>query len=128
MKAQLSIEFIIFVSIMLIILTVFLFSGTSIRFRLFGIKSNVEAKEFSDNVAFEINTAVRAGNGYERRFYVEDSLFGTSDFSISVEGYSVFIDWGKNSVSSSIITDGIVGSISKGWNTINNTNGVVYVK
>ena len=128
MKAQLSIEFIILISILLIIFTVFLFSGTSTRSRLIGIKSRLEAKELSDSIAFEINTAVRAGNGYERRFYVKDSLFGVSDFSISVEGYYVFVDWDKSSVSSSVITDGIVGSMSKGWNMINNTNGVIHVK
>ena len=126
MKGQISIEFMIFLSILLIIFIVFVSSGTSIRYKLIEIKSNVEAKELSDEIAFEINTAVRIGDGYERGFYVEDSLFW-GDFNISVGNYFVFIDWSEKSVGSSIITKDIVGSIVKGWNTINNTNGIIYV-
>lgn len=127
MKAQVSIEFIVLVSVLLLIFIAFLLSSSSLKFRLIGIKSDTEAKELCDDIASEINHAVRAGNGYERRFHVEDSFYGVSNFDISIEGNSVFIDWNKKSVSSMIITNNVVGDVSKGWNKINNTNGVIYV-
>lgn len=127
MKSQVSVEFIVLVSMLILIFIAFLLSSSSIKFRLIGIKSEIEAKELCDDIASEINHAVRAGNGYERRFYVKDSFYGVSNFNISIEGNSVFMDWDEKSVSSSIITNNVVGNVSKGWNKINNTNGVIYV-
>lgn len=127
MKAQVSIEFITYVILLLVVLSALLYSATSKQYELIGIKSNLEAKELCNDISFEINEAVRAGNGYERRFYVKESLFGISDFNISIENYFVSIDWNGRSSSCSIITNNIIGNIAKGWNSINNTNGVIYV-
>ena len=127
MKSQVSIEFMIFVTILIAILTVFLWSDTSLSYRMIGIKSNTEAKKLCDSVAFEINSAARTGDGYKRNFYVDETLYGISDFTISIEEYSVYIDWDGKSVSSSIITKNIIGTINKGWNLIENKQGVVYV-
>ena len=128
MKSQVSIEFMIFVTILIAILTVFLWSDTSLSYRMIGIKSNTEAKKLCDNVAFEINSAARTGDGYKRSFYVDETLYGISDFTISIEEYSVYIDWDGKSVSSSIIIRGISGTgVIKGMNTIENRDGVIYV-
>lgn len=128
MKGQVSIEFMIFLSILLIILTILLWSNLSLRYRMIGIKSNVEAQELCDKIAFEINSAIRAGEGYKRRFYLDETIYGSSGFDIFVEDYSVFIDWNDKSVTSSIITKNITsGSIQKGWNTIENKNGELHV-
>lgn len=104
----------------------FLYSNLSLQNRLIGIKSNVEAQELCDRLAFEINAAVKAGEGYERSFRVEDSFYGAANFSISVANYSVFIDWGDKSVVSNIVVRDINGTIEKGrWNVIKNINGEI---
>ena len=93
-----------------------------------GVKSSLEAQELCDKIAFEINAAIKAGNGYKRKFYVDETLFGASDFTVSIEEYSVFIDLDGKSVSSSIITKNITsGTIRKGWNIIENLNGGLHV-
>ena len=95
---------------------------------MIGIKSNVEAQQLCDKIAFEVNSAIRAGDGYKRTFYIEDTLYGVSDFEIFIEEYAVYIDWDSNSVVCNIITKNITsGSVDKEWNTIENINGVLYV-
>jgi len=128
MRGQVSTEFMIFLSILLVILSVFLWSNLSLQYRMMGVKSDVEAQELCDKIAFEINAAVKAGNGYKRIFYIDETLFGASDFEIIIEGYSVFIDWDDSSVSSSIVTRNVTsGNIKKGWNTIKNIESELHV-
>jgi hypothetical protein len=107
---------------------IFLWNHLSLQRRLDHVKSNVEAQELCDNLAFEINSAVKAGKGYKRSFLLEGSIHGTSDFDISIANYSIFIDWNGNSVVSNIITREINGTIEKGrWNVIKNINGAINV-
>jgi len=127
MIGQVSTEFMIFVSILVVMMTIFLWSNTSLSYQAIGIKSNTEAKKLCDRIAFEINSASRAGDGYKRNFYVDDNLYGISDFTISVSEYSVFVDWDEKSVSSSIIVKNITGTIHTDWNLIENKDGIIYV-
>ena len=114
MKGQSGVEFMILMAVMLTIVLVFVWSGLSLRQRVFDIKTNLEAQELCDNIAFEINSAVKAGNGYKREFYVKNEFFGVSDFLIHATAYSVFIDWNGKSVSSSIVTNTTNGDIERG--------------
>jgi len=127
MIGQVSTEFMIFVSILVVMMTIFLWSNTSMSYQAIGIKSDTEAKKLCDRIAFEINSASRAGNGYKRNFYVDENLYGISDFTISVSEYSVFVDWDEKSVSSSIIVKNITGTIHTGWNLIENKDGIIHV-
>jgi len=129
MKGQAGVEFMILMSVMLMIVLIFVWNGLSTRQRVFDLKTNVEAQELSDSIAFEINSAVKAGDGYKRNFYVKNEFFGASDFNITVSEYSVFIDWNDKSASSSIITRNITnGVIERGKKySIENKNGEIYV-
>ena len=127
MTGQVSTEFMIFVSILVVIMTIFLWSNTSMNYQAIGIKANAEAKKLCDRIAFEINSAVRIGNGYKRIFFVDENLYGISNFNISVSEYSVFIDWDEKSVSSSIIVKNITGKITTGQNLIENKEGIINV-
>jgi hypothetical protein len=126
MNGQIAIEFMIFVSILLVITTIAVFSNISLNQGMSSIKSDEEAKKLCERIAFEINSAVRIGDSYKRNFYIE-SPFGISDFNISAEAYSVFIDWDEKSVACAIATNNITGKIEKGWNLIENIGGVIYV-
>lgn len=127
MRGQSSVEFLFFVSIAILIFTFFMWNNSSLRSQLFGIRRNAEAKRLCDRIAFEINTAVRVGDGYRRKFYVDKSLYGISDFNITVEGYAVYLDWKGGSTSSSILVKNITGKIKKGFNLIQNINGTINV-
>jgi hypothetical protein len=127
MRGQVSVEFMTLVFILIAIFTFFLWDAASLDTTIIGIKSDSEAKRLCDRIAFEINSAVRAGDGYKRNFYVEENLYGISDFNITVGEYSVFIDWNKKSTSSSISTKNIAGDVSKGWNLIKNNRGNISV-
>jgi len=127
MKGQISIEFLMFISILTVIALLFLWNNFSLNYKMIDIKSKIEAKKFCDEIAFEINAAVKAGNGYERNFYMENNFFGASDFDIYVRNYSVSIDWDKGSATCKIITKNTTGTISTGWNHIKNINGEIIV-
>jgi hypothetical protein len=129
MRGQAAIEFMIYVSILALILAIFLWSNASLQNRMIGIKTVTEAKNFCDNIAFEINNAVRTGDGYSRKFYVPDNFYGVSNFMISVGNYSVYLDWKNNSASSSIIIKNLTNTntISPGFNLIENINGGIHV-
>ena len=128
MKGQAGIEFMALMSIMLTIVLIFVWNGLSTRQRVFDVKTNADAQELCDNIAFEINSAVKAGDGYKRNFYVQDEFFGVSNFTVTISEYSVFMDWSKKSVSSVIVTKNINGGIERGKRySIENKNGEIYV-
>jgi hypothetical protein len=126
-EAQASVEFMVLVSILSIILIVVLYGDISIRQKLIFLKSRQEAIDLCDRIAFEINSAAKAGDGYSRRIYIEKNLFGIANFSISIEGYAVIIDWDGKSSICKIITNDVNGNFKKGWNLIKNVNGSIYV-
>jgi len=128
MKGQSSVEFMVYIGILLVILSVFLWSSNSLQSRLNEVKIQNDAQQLCDKVAFEINTAVRSGNGYKRDFYMEKSFFGVSDFNITVDYYTVYLTWNNFSVISNIITKNITGTINEGRiNSIENRGGIIYV-
>jgi len=128
MKGQSSVEFMVYIGILLIILSVFLWSSNSLQSRLNDVKIQNEAQQVCDKVAFEINTAVRSGNGYKRDFYMEKDFFGVSDFEINIDDYTVYLTWNNFSVISNIITKNITGTITQGRiNSIENRGGIIYV-
>jgi len=129
MKGQSAFEFLVYVSIVVLIMAVFLWNSLSLQTQSMHTKIDVEAKNVCDSIAFEINSAVRSGDGYSRKFFVSNSFAGVTDFTIKVDGYSVFVDWGDKSVSSSIIIRNITNTnvINKGSNFIENKDGNVYV-
>jgi hypothetical protein len=127
MRGQLTVEFLILVSVLIIMFTIFTFSEASLRERTSYIKSSEEIEELCEKIAFEINSAVKFGDSYKRNFYVDENIFGVSDFQISINTYSVFIDWDGRSTTCTISIKNITGEVKKGWNLIENINGIIYV-
>ncbi len=129
MKGQAAIEFLVYVGIVALIMAAILWNSLSLQNQSMYTKIEVEAKKLCDTIAFEINSAVRSGDGYNRKFLVPKSFAGITDFTITVNEYSVFLDWGDKSVSSSIITRNITNTdvIDKGFNFIENRGGNIYV-
>lgn len=129
MKGQSAFEFLVYVGIVMLIMAYFLWNSLSLQSQSMHTKIDNEARNLCDAVAFEINSAVRLGDGYSRKFLVPDSFAGITYFTTKVDGYSVFVDWGDKSLSCSIITKNITNTdtINKGYNFIENRNGDIYV-
>lgn len=127
MKAQVSVEFMVLISILLILFILYIKNSLSLQKDMTAIKIDQEAKKLSDRIAFEINTAVKSGNGYKRNFFVENSFAGISNFNIFVDNYEVKLVWDQDFVTSQIVTKNITGDVGKGWNLIENRDGVIHV-
>ena len=129
MRGQSAFEFLVYVGIVVLIMAFFMWNSLSLQTQSMHTKIDVEAKKLCDTISFEINSAVRSGDGYNRKFSVPKSFSGITDFTITVDDYSVFVDWEDKSVSCSIIVRNITNTniIDKGVNFIENKNGDIYV-
>jgi len=129
MRGQSGFEFLVYVGIVVLIMAVFLWHSLSLQNQSMYTRIDTEARNLCDMVAFEINSAVRSGDGYSRKFFVPDNFAGIPDFTIMVDKYSVFLDWGDKSTSCSIIIRNITNTnvINKGFNFIENKDGDISV-
>jgi hypothetical protein len=128
MRAQLSMEFVTWVITGLAIFAILWYGNESLRTKLMEGRALVEVRNLCDEIAFEINSAVKAGHGYGRSFRVPEDLFGVSNFSILVRDYTTIIRWDGTSTSCKLLVEGVVGSVRKGWNVVRNLNGTIYVE
>jgi len=129
MKGQAAFEFLVYVGIVVLIMAYFLWNNLSLQNQAMHTKIDAEAKKLCNTIAFEINSAVRSGDGYNRNFFVPNSFSGITDFTINVDEYSVFVDWNDKSTSCSIIVKNITNTnvINKGYNFIENKDGYINV-
>ena len=129
MKGQSAFEFLVYVGIVVLIMAYFLWNSLSLQSQSMHTKIDAEANKLCDTIAFEINSAVRSGDGYNRKFLVPKSFAGITDFTITVDEYSVFVDWGDKSIVCSIITRNITNTntINPGFNFIENKDGDINV-
>jgi len=88
-------------------------------------KANEDAREISDKVASEINTAFAEGGGYSKSFMLPDNI-GGKNYTVLVEKGLVFVDWPKNSVASGTIVENVTGNFTIGWNLLENNGGVIF--
>lgn len=126
-KSQSSMEFMAFIIILSILFLIISSNSSSLTIELSNSRRYAEGKKLTDSIALEINTAINAGDGYTRRFLISDDIFGATNFSIIISNYTTLVDWHSGFASSPAITDNIQGNFSKGWNTIKNSGGTIYV-
>lgn len=127
MLAQISIEFITLVSILIVILSLTIYYNSSFYLQMNSAKIYSDAQTLSDQVASEINLALKAGNGYSRIFYIPKEILNAIDYNISVENYRVILNWATGSTHSIILVEDVIGDLIKGQNLIKNLDGRIYV-
>ena len=127
MKSQISVEFLLLVAILIFIVSVTFLASGSFQTNVFEEKVYSSALERCRQISSEINIAVKIGDGYRRKFYLEEALYGNLDYSIEIRNYTVSIKWNEKSVSCSILTESVNGEVKKGWNLIQNVGGEIYV-
>jgi hypothetical protein len=128
-KAEASIEFVIFIGILLVFFVFFVgISGVNVR----DIDESTvfkNAENILNIVTGEINTASRI-EGYYREFYIPEKLVNGDEYSITIYNdlRMVKIEWdeGKN-LMSNIQTNNIQGNIVRGTNKIMRENGMVNI-
>ncbi len=91
------------------------------------MKVREKFQELSDRIAFEINLAAKAGDGYAREFFVPSSVEGVRNFSVEVGNYEVRVKWDGESVTSTILVKDVQGIVHKGRNVVMNAGGVIHV-
>jgi len=127
MLAQASLEFIVFVSILFAILLLTIYYNSSYYVELNSAKVFNDAQAVSDQIASEINMALKAGDGYTRIFYTPAKISNSLDYSMEIENYRVKLGWLDLSTQSIILTKNVTGTVATGQNLIKNLNGSIYV-
>ena len=128
MLAQISLEFITFITFLLALLSLVIYQRYILAIQTEEFKAWQDAQKTVDEIAAEINLAVKIGDGYSHTFYVEKNLYGISNFTVEVDNYTVSLMWKDGTVYSQIIIKNITGQIKPGYNLIKNINGWVYVE
>jgi hypothetical protein len=120
-------EFMVLVSILILILLLTINYNSSFFLRMSLEKNYNDAQSISDQVASEINLALKAGDGYSRIFFIPYKISDAFDYEIKVDNYLVTVSWSNRFTQSVILSKNITGSLVKGQNLIKNINGIVYV-
>ncbi|MEM5878882.1 MAG: hypothetical protein QXU74_00085 [Candidatus Aenigmatarchaeota archaeon] len=126
MLAQVSIEFISLLSFLFIFLFFTIYHSSNLYIQTNAARILKDAQTVSDQIASEINLALRAGSGYSRTFNVPNKISNAIDYNITVKDYLVILTWNGGSTQSIILTRNISGEILKGENLIRNLDGVIY--
>ncbi|MFH1473955.1 MAG: hypothetical protein ABIE55_03610 [Candidatus Aenigmatarchaeota archaeon] len=128
-KAEISMEFIIFMGILLAFFVFY--------FGIIGVKTRdvnesrvfANAQDIVNQIAYEINTAARM-EGYYREFTISQKLVDRNGYSVEIDKDAriVVIRWDGSNVISNIITDQISGNVSPGTNRIKNQGGLIIIE
>ncbi len=128
MKSQISIEFLLLVSILIFIVGASFLASGIFQTNVFEDKVYSSAREICRKISSEIDIAVRMGDGYRREFSVERMLFGNLEYLVEIENYTVKIIWDNKIFSCNILAEKVNGLIKKGQNLIRNKGGEIYVE
>lgn len=127
MKAQISLEVLTYLIIMVVILGVVIYVALDKTSAIHDEKINTNARSVLKLVAIEINTAVSIGSGYENTFRIPEYLYGRTDYTITLDPdyQRIYISWSDGFDIVPILTSNITGAVNKGLNSIKNEDGLI---
>ncbi len=128
MKAQASLELIVYFTVVLIILSFITVVTLGNTQNIYTESINADARRVVTLVANEINIAVSVGSGYTHKFSLPAQLYG-KDYNVSIipDKQSVVVVWENRSYSLPILTSNVEGNVKQGVNTVKNDNGLVRI-
>ncbi len=135
-KAQISTEFVIIVSIALIVFLILFAIIDKRNDELYSTRTALYARQEADQLASSINTIFLAGKGAQKTISLPETLRDDKDYTIDIypSNHLVEITWsslGNNKhYTSSLITANITGSLSELKNTtlrISNIDGGIII-
>jgi uncharacterized protein (UPF0333 family) len=128
-KAEISLEFVIFIGILLIFFIFF--------FGIIGLKTAdinqssvfTNAQNIANKIANEINIA-SGMEGYYREFFIPEKLVSGDNYSVNIiTDYRIIqLTWNGKSAISNLMTDQISGNATPGSNRIKNEGGVIIIE
>ncbi len=124
MKSQASTEFMLLVGGMLFIFAIVM---GAVAYNTTVVNRNkflLVADSVVSKIQKEVNLAARVVDGYVREFTLPEKLL-TKNYSISIEGKYVIIHADNQDFWKEI--PNVTGTITKGINIINKTNGTIYI-
>ncbi len=126
MKSQVSIEFLILISILIAFAGIVILVNSSFQRNVREEEIERAALQACEKISFEINNAVRFGEGYKRSFYLEEKIAGL-DYTLNLENYTIIIEFDGKRIECKTLAKEINGNLKKGWNLIQNLKGDIYV-
>ena len=135
-RSQISTELIIVLSAMLIIFIIIISIMNKRSDEYFYNRRLLDAKEYSEEVASQINTVYLAGPGTKAKVELPQTLMDNTNYSINIypQHHSIEITWmSKDNIrhySSQVLTSNITGNISNinGDINITNINGGIVIE
>ena len=125
MKAQLSMELMLYVAILLVIMSIALFFALTTSISVLVESVNTDAKLIAEKVALEVNTAVEVGGGYSHKFFLPEYAYGSTSYTINITQQRVYIFWNNRSYSLPVLAANVTGMPVKGNNTVRNSDGAI---
>jgi hypothetical protein len=125
--AQVSVEFTILISVLILVLIATIYYNSTFFLEINSAKTQNDAQAISDQIASEINIALKIGDGYYRNFNIPNKISNVNNYNISIDDYFVLLKWKDSSVRSVIMTKNITGVLINGQNIIKNVGGIIYV-
>ncbi|MBI5061047.1 MAG: hypothetical protein HZB67_01935 [Candidatus Aenigmarchaeota archaeon] len=129
-KAQVSIELMLYIGIMLVVFAIAIIAAGNRQEEIYRERLATDAKSTLKEVATEIDIAVEVGSGYSHIFTMPDKILGSNDYSVNInkQYQIIYIEWTDKNYSLSMISSNINGSVSKGANRISNIGGLVIIE
>ena len=124
-RAQVSLEFFIFVGLAFIIAIAFELAAVD-QLKDIRIQNEQDAtKDLALKLQKEVLIAASVEEGYARTFTIPNKLDKNINYTLTTVNYTITVE-SKNSIYTVSIPNSI-GNISKGTITINKTGGVIYI-
>lgn len=124
-KGQVSIEFIAFLGVMLLILAVASFAALNANSGIAADNEVTEARRLASTIAQEINIAVEIGDGYFHVFNLPATLNGVNYSATITSNRFVLINWKNKTYSLPVLATNFTGTINTGQNSIRNSKDVI---
>lgn len=100
MKAQVSIEFFTYFSLVTLVLAVMVSSIADKQAEASDFRENSLASNIADKISFEMQQADEAGRNYSRNFTLPASIIGRP-YNVTLRGDIVLVSWSNTQVTSS---------------------------
>lgn len=125
MRAQVSMEFMMFFAVMLVMTVVATYVAVKSAADIGVENTNREAKRMAQLVATEVNLAVEVGDGYSHNFTLPGKILGETDYALNVTDQRAYVFWQNRSYSIPVLVYNISGIINRGPNLVRNEGGVI---
>lgn len=126
MKSQVSVEFLLLVSILIAFTGIIILINSNFQRSVKEEEIEKAALQTCEKISFEINNAVRFGDGYKRKFYLNEKIAGL-DYSVSLQNYTILIEFDEKRMECKTLAKEINGDMKKGWNLVQNLKGEIYI-